>query len=55
VTEQHRRLALATGAASATGAAICRTLAAPDMAILAHTRANRVGAQAVMDAVRAGV
>ena len=53
MSEQHRRVALVTGAASGIGAAICRTLAGADMAILVHTRANRAGAQAVVDAVRA--
>jgi NAD(P)-dependent dehydrogenase (short-subunit alcohol dehydrogenase family) len=53
MSEQHRRVALVTGAASGIGAAICRILAGPDIAILVHTRANRAGAQAVVDAVRA--
>ena len=54
VSEQHRRLALATGTASAIGAAMCRTLAGPGMAIQVHTRTNRARAQAAVDAVRAG-
>ncbi len=41
-----------TGAASGIGAAICRTLARPGVAILVHTRANRAGAEAVAQAVR---
>jgi NAD(P)-dependent dehydrogenase (short-subunit alcohol dehydrogenase family) len=52
--DQHRqRVALITGAASGIGAAICRALAGPDTAIVVHTRANRAGAEAVADAVRA--
>lgn len=52
MSEHHRRVALVTGAASGIGAAICRVLAGPDIAILVHTRANGAGAQAVADAVR---
>jgi 3-oxoacyl-[acyl-carrier protein] reductase len=52
MSEHRRRVALVTGAASGIGAAICRTLAGRDVAIVVHTRANRAGAQAVADAVR---
>jgi 3-oxoacyl-[acyl-carrier protein] reductase len=52
MSEHRRRVALVTGAASGIGAAICRALAGPDVAIVVHTRANRAGAQAVADAVR---
>jgi 3-oxoacyl-[acyl-carrier protein] reductase len=38
---------LVTGAASGIGAAICRALARPGVAILVHTRTNRAGAAAV--------
>ncbi len=41
-----------TGAASGIGAAICRTLARPGVAIVVHTRANRAGAESVAGAVR---
>src|SRR5689334_13070906 len=46
------RVILVTGAASGIGAAICRTLATPDAAVLEHTRRNRAGAEAVADGVR---
>jgi 3-oxoacyl-[acyl-carrier protein] reductase len=49
----HRRTILVTGAASGIGAAICRTLAARDTAILIHTRRNRDGAETVARQVRA--
>lgn len=48
-----RRVALVTGAASGIGAAICRALAAPDMALGVHTRRNRAGAEAVAEQARA--
>lgn len=48
-----RRVFLVTGAASGIGSAICRRLSGPDTAILLHTRKNRVGVEAVADAVRA--
>lgn len=47
------RVILVTGAASGIGAATCRALAAPGVAILAHTRRNAAGLDAVADAVRA--
>jgi 3-oxoacyl-[acyl-carrier protein] reductase len=48
-----RRTILVTGAASGIGAAICRALAAPGVAILLHTRRNQDGVSHVADAVRA--
>lgn len=42
-----RRSVLVTGAASGIGAAICRAMAAPDTAILIHTRRNREAAEIV--------
>ncbi len=47
------RRILVTGAASGIGAAICRTMAAPNIAILVHTRRNRDGAETVARQVRA--
>jgi short-subunit dehydrogenase len=47
------RSILVTGAASGIGAAICRRLAAPGVAILAHTRRNEAGLAAVAEAARA--
>jgi 3-oxoacyl-[acyl-carrier protein] reductase len=47
-----RRAALVTGAASGIGAAVCRALAAPGVAIGVHTRRNRAGAEAVAADVR---
>ena len=43
----QRRTILVTGAASGIGAAICRTLAGPETAILVHTRRNRDAAETV--------
>ena len=48
----QRRTILVTGAASGIGAAVCRTMAGPDTAILVHTRRNRGGAEAVAQQVR---
>lgn len=46
------RKILVTGAASGIGAAACRALAAPGVAIAVHTRANRDGAERTAAAVR---
>lgn len=46
------RKILVTGAASGIGAAACRALAAPGVAIAVHTRANREGAERTAAAVR---
>lgn len=53
--QQNRmtRRILVTGAASGIGAAICRALAAPDVAILAHTRRNAQGLEQTITAVHA--
>ena len=48
----ERRI-LVTGAASGIGAAACRALAAPGVAIAVHTRGNREGAARTAEAVRA--
>jgi NAD(P)-dependent dehydrogenase (short-subunit alcohol dehydrogenase family) len=48
----QRRAILVTGAASGIGAAICRTLAGPQSAILVHTRRNQEAAEAVAQQVR---
>ena len=50
-----RRVVLVTGAASGIGAAVCRALAAPDTALVLHTRKNAEGAECVAaDARSAG-
>lgn len=46
------RRVLVTGAASGIGAAACRLLAAPGIAIAVHTRSNREGAERTAAAVR---
>jgi 3-oxoacyl-[acyl-carrier protein] reductase len=43
---------LVTGAASGIGAALCRLLAGPGVAIALHTRKNRAGIEVVAEAVR---
>jgi NAD(P)-dependent dehydrogenase (short-subunit alcohol dehydrogenase family) len=44
---------LVTGASSGIGAAICRRVAAPNVAIAIHARSNREGAKQVAEAARA--
>src|SRR6185312_12678173 len=50
---ERPRSVLVTGAASGIGAAVCRQLAAPGVAVLLHTRRNRDGVEAVAGKVRA--
>jgi 3-oxoacyl-[acyl-carrier protein] reductase len=45
------RTILVTGAASGIGAATCRTLAAPGIAIMVHTRRNADGANRIADEI----
>lgn len=47
------RVILVTGAASGIGAAICRRLAGPGVALLVHTSGNALGLAAVAEAARA--
>ena len=47
------RVVLVTGAASGVGAAVCRAMAGPGVAILAHTRRNAAGLDATRLAIEA--
>jgi len=49
----YRWIILVTGAASGIGAAVCRALAGPGVAILLHTRRNRDAVESVAAQVRA--
>jgi 3-oxoacyl-[acyl-carrier protein] reductase len=49
----RRRVVLVTGAASGIGAAVCRAMAAPGVALLVHTRKNRARAERVAAEARA--
>jgi NAD(P)-dependent dehydrogenase (short-subunit alcohol dehydrogenase family) len=47
------RIVMVTGAASGIGAAACRAMAAPGVALLVHTRKNRAAAESVAAEARA--
>ena len=49
----RKRIVVVTGAASGIGAAACRALAGPGVALVVHTRKNREGAEHVAAEVRA--
>ena len=49
----RKRVVVVTGAASGIGAAVCRAMASPEVAVLVHTRKNRAGAERVASEVRA--
>ena len=48
-----RRVVLVTGAASGIGAAVCRRMAQPGVALVVHTRKNADNAEAVAETARA--
>jgi len=49
----RKRVVLVTGAASGIGAAVCRAMSAPGIALMVHTRRNRDGAERVAGEARA--
>lgn len=50
---EERRVVAITGAATGIGAALARRLAAPDVALILHTRSNREGIEGVAGEARA--